>query len=85
LDIVYRFGVPNTIITDNGTNFTGMKFMEFTDGYGIMIDCASVGHSCTNRQLERTNGMVLQGLKPCIFDRPKKFAGWWVEELPVVL
>jgi hypothetical protein len=23
LDIIYRFGVPNTIITDNRTNFTG--------------------------------------------------------------
>jgi hypothetical protein len=22
-DIIYRFGIPNTIITDNGTQFTG--------------------------------------------------------------
>ena len=26
LDIVYRFSVPNSIITDNGTNFTGHYF-----------------------------------------------------------
>jgi hypothetical protein len=38
LDIVYQFGVPNTIITDNRTNFTGKKFLEFADGYGIKID-----------------------------------------------
>jgi transposase InsO family protein len=48
LDIVYRFDVPNTIITNNGTNFTGKKFLEFVDGYGIRIDCALVGHPRTN-------------------------------------
>ena len=26
LDIIYRFDVPNSIITDNGTNFTGHYF-----------------------------------------------------------
>jgi hypothetical protein len=38
LDIFYRFGVPNTIIMDNGTNFTGKKFLDFTDGYVIKIN-----------------------------------------------
>ena len=38
LDIIYRFGVPNCIITDHGTNFTGKKFLNFSDGYGIRID-----------------------------------------------
>ena len=38
LDIIYRFGVPNCIITDHGTNFTGKKFLNFYDGYGIRID-----------------------------------------------
>ena len=28
-DIVFRFGVPNSIITDNGTQFTGKKFLAF--------------------------------------------------------
>ena len=28
LDIVYRFGVPNSIITDNGMQFTGKEFLE---------------------------------------------------------
>jgi hypothetical protein len=40
LDIIYRFGVPNIIITDNGTTFTGKKFLEFADGYRLR----STGH-----------------------------------------
>ena len=44
LDIIYRFGVPNYIITDHRTNFTGKKFLDFSKGYGIRIDWASVGH-----------------------------------------
>ena len=38
LDIIYRFGVPNCIITDHGTNFTRKKFLDFCNGYGIRID-----------------------------------------------
>ena len=68
LDIIYRFGVPNYIITDHGTNFTRKKFLYFYDGYGIRINWALVGQPRTNVQVERGNGMVLQGLKPCIFN-----------------
>jgi hypothetical protein len=28
-DIVYRFGVLNSIITDNGSQFIGKKFLKF--------------------------------------------------------
>jgi transposase InsO family protein len=85
LNIVYQFGVPNTIITDNGTNFVGKKLLEFVDRYGIRIDWASVGHQHTNGQSERADRMVLQELKHRIFDQLKKFAGRWVQELPAVL
>ena len=85
LDIIYRFGVPTYIITDHRTNFTGKKFLDFCDGYGIRIDWASVGHPRTNGQVERANGMVLKGLKPRIFDLLKKYAGRWVVEVPTIL
>ena len=48
INIIYRFGVPNYIITDHGTNFTRKKFLDFNDGYGIKIDWPSVGHPRTN-------------------------------------
>ena len=84
-DIIHRFGVPNSIITDNGTNFTGKEFLEFCDDHHIRVDWAAVAHPRMNGQVERANGMVLQGLKPRIFNRLKKFAGRWVVELPAVL
>ena len=31
LDIIHHFGVPNSIIMDNGTQFTGKKFIWFYD------------------------------------------------------
>ena len=48
LDIIYRFGVPNCIITDHRANFTGKKFLDFYDGYDIRVDWASAGHPRTN-------------------------------------
>ena len=77
--------MPNSIITDNGTNFTGHYFQEFVEGYGIRIDWASVGHPRTNGQVERAHSLILQGLKSRVFDMLKNFAGHWVEELPTVL
>ena len=84
-DIIHRFEVPNSIITDNGTQFMGKKFLRFCDDHHIRIDWATIAHPRTNRQVERTNGMVLQGLKPRIFNRLNKAGRWWVVKLPSVL
>jgi hypothetical protein len=35
--------------------------------------------------VERSNSMILQGLKPRIFDRLKPYVGKWVKELPSIL
>ena len=58
LDIIHRFGVPNSIITDNGTQFTDKKFIRFYNEH-IWIDWAVVAHPWTNGQVERANGMLL--------------------------
>ncbi|WVZ84449.1 hypothetical protein U9M48_031479 [Paspalum notatum var. saurae] len=84
-NIVYWFGVPNSIITDDGVQFTGRSFLEFCDEFHIRVDWAAVAHPWTNGQVERANGMILQGLKPRIFDRLKKFGSRWAAELPAVL
>jgi len=84
-DIVFRFGVPNSIITDNGTQFTGKKFLAFCDSFHIRVDWSAVAHPQTNGQVERANGMILQGLKPRIFNKLNKFGRKWLTELPSVI
>jgi hypothetical protein len=37
-DIIYRFGIPNTIIIDNNTQFTAKKFLNFCDDNHIRVD-----------------------------------------------
>jgi transposase InsO family protein len=82
---MYKFGMPNNIIMDNGTQFTAREFKDFCADSGIKINYASVSHPQSNGQVEHSNGMILQGLKPRIFDRPKPYVGKWVKELPLVL
>jgi transposase InsO family protein len=84
-NIIHRFGVPNSIITDNGTQFTGEKFLDFCEDHHIRVDWAAVAHPRTNGQVERANGMILQGLKPRIYNDLNKFGKRWMKELPSVV
>ena len=84
-DIIFRFGVPNSIITDNGTQFTSKRFLAFCDSFHIRVDWSAVAHQLTNGQVERANGMILQGLKPRIFNKLNKFGRRWLTELPSVI
>jgi hypothetical protein len=77
--------VSNSIITDNGTQFTGKKFLDFCEDHHIRVDWATVAHPMTNGQVERANGMILQGLKPRIYNDLNKFGRWWMKELPSVI
>jgi transposase InsO family protein len=72
-DIIHRFGVPNSIITDNGTQFTGKKFLSFCSDHHIRVDWSAVAHPRCNKQVEHDNDMILQGLKSRIFNDLKTF------------
>jgi hypothetical protein len=77
--------VPNFIITDNGSQFTYRKFLEFYNKFHIRVDWVAVAHPQTNGQVEWANSMILQGLKPRIFDRLNKSGRKWLQELPAVV
>jgi hypothetical protein len=59
--------------------------MEFCDDHHIRVDWASVAHPQTNGQVERANGMILQGLKPRIFNRLNKSSRKWLQEMSSVI
>jgi hypothetical protein len=42
--IIFRFGVPHNIITDNGTNFTSKELKNYCESMGIKLKFASVAH-----------------------------------------
>jgi transposase InsO family protein len=83
-EIIFRFGIPNNIITDLGSNFTSAKFLDFCEQRCIQIKYASVAHPKANGQVERANGMILEALRKKVFDKNEKLAGKWIKELPYV-
>jgi transposase InsO family protein len=83
--IVCRFGVPNRIITDNGTQFTSWLFQEYCEGIGTQLCFAPVAHPRSNGQAERANAEILRGLKTRTYDFLKKHGENWVNELPSAL
>ena len=80
-----HFGVPNRLISDNGTQFISKKFKKFCATYGIKHPRSSVNHPMTNGNVERANGIILQGIKTRIFDRLKAYDKKWAQEVPMVL
>ena len=80
-NILARFGIPQAIVTDNGTQFTDKNFQEFVAKLGTKQHFASVEHPQTNGQAEAENRVILHGLK-CKLNETKKR---WVEELHSVL
>jgi transposase InsO family protein len=84
-EIIVIYGLPHSIITDNGTNFVKGVFADFCRQKEIRLDLASVAHPQSNEHVEKANGLVLAGIKLRLVDPLKRSASYWVEELPSVL
>jgi hypothetical protein len=83
--IIYRFGVPKRVLTDNGTQFKGAKFLRCYADLEIHHQPSSVAHLQMNGQVERTNGLLLQGMKTRMFQDLEGKGKNWHKELPSVL
>ena len=77
--------MPNRIITDLGTSFTGSEFWDYCQESCIDVYYTSVAHPRYNGQEERANGLILQGLKARIFDPIERYGAKWLQELPRVV
>ncbi|XP_060092566.1 LOW QUALITY PROTEIN: uncharacterized protein K02A2.6-like, partial [Heteronotia binoei] len=51
--VLCTHGIPDTLVTDNGTAFTSREFREFTDRYLIRHIRSAPFHPATNGQAER--------------------------------
>ena len=84
-NIIRRYGIPHSIITDNGTNFAKGALARYASEYGIRLDVASAAHPQSNGRAERANGLILSGIKPRLVEPLQRAPGVWIEELPAVL
>ena len=80
-NIVTRFGVPDTLISDNGLQFNSRAFRNFCRGLGIINRYSTSAYPQSNGQAKAINKTILNGMKRRL-DGAK---GNWAEELPNVL
>jgi hypothetical protein len=83
--IVFCFGVPHNIITDNGTNFMSKEFKDYCEGLEIKLKFASVVHPKINGQVKKANGLICNGIKKRLLAPLEKAKHAWVDELPSML
>ena len=80
-NIVTRFGVPYSLISDNGLQFDSKAFRAFCSDLGIKNRYSTPVYLQSNGQAKSTNKTIVNGLKK----RLDGAEGRWAEELPNVL
>jgi hypothetical protein len=84
-ELVHRYGLPHLIITELGSNFKNHQFWEYYENSRIDVRYVSVTHPWANRQVERSNEMVLDALKKRLYNAANTKGGKWIKELPNAL
>jgi transposase InsO family protein len=83
--IIYRFDIPRRVLTDNGTQFKGAKFIRCFTDFGIHHQPSSAAYPQMNGQVKQTNRLILQGMKTRMFHDLVARGINWHKELPSVL
>ena len=80
-NIVTRFGIPHTLISDNGLQFDSKSFRRYCCELGITNRYSTPAYPQGNGQAEAVNKVIVSGLKKRLDDAKRR----WVEEIPHVL
>ncbi|KAK2442753.1 protein NYNRIN [Trifolium repens] len=79
--IIYRFGIPETITTDQGSVFTGRKMQEFAQETGFRLLTSTPYYAQANGQVEAANKIIINLIKKHIAQKPRN----WHKTLDQVL
>jgi transposase InsO family protein len=70
--IIRRFGIPQTLTTDQGTSFLSKKVSEFTKSFKIKLLNSSPYYAQTNGQAESNNKVLIKLIKKKIEENPRR-------------
>ena len=71
-NIVTRFGIPHTLISDNGLQFDSKTFRRYYCGLGITNTYSTSAYPQGNGQAEAVNKVMVNGLKKRLDDAKGK-------------
>jgi transposase InsO family protein len=71
--IIYRFGIPQTITTDQGVQFVSSEFREFAESMGIKLFNSSPYYAQANGQAEAYNKIMIKLIQKKIDQKPKRW------------
>jgi hypothetical protein len=71
--IIHRFGIPQTLTTDQGTSFISKEVQKFVDSYGIKLLNSSSYYAQANGQAESSNKTLVKPIKKKIEDNPRRW------------
>ena len=77
-NIVTRFGISHTLISDNGFQFGSKAFKRYCCDLSITNRYFTLAYPQGNGQAKTVNKVIVSGLKKRLDD----VKGKWVEELP---
>ena len=76
--IVCLHGVPRSIVSDRGTQFTSKFWNQLHETLGTMLDFSTTIHPQTDGQTERVNQILEDMLRACALD----YGSSWDDNLP---
>ncbi|MCH87748.1 RNA-directed DNA polymerase (Reverse transcriptase), partial [Trifolium medium] len=79
--IIYRFGIPESITTDQGSVFVGRKMQDFAEQTGFRLLTSTSYYAQANGQVEAANKCVIGLIKKHIAQKPRN----WNKTLDQVL
>jgi hypothetical protein len=71
--IIYRFEIPQTITTDQGTQFTSSEFKDFAESMGIKLLNSSPYYAQANGQEEASNMIMIKITQKKIDQKPRRW------------